>query len=181
MHNVNNNSVWYYIYILYIYSKYRNIGPNTSTFQCLNGFVRGSCPVRGPFSCTWKSCCGIISMVGEHGIWRDRVGLLCGSFSATSSTTNEDAHIGKPSMSFNISCLLDFKSSLGSIWSMPNCLDCYDGSTWLPPMALATDTYSYLLSLEGLFCPGYVCLILLHLPFPFEHVRTRSNNFGGMV
>ena len=51
------------------------------------------------------------------------------------------------------------------IRSIPNCLDCYAGSRWLPQMTLATDTY--LLSLEGLFCPGYVHWV-------FEHVQTTS-------
>ena len=128
-----------YIYMLHLYQLYKYWSPSNYTkrpckWLCPEAPIF-STPVRGPFRCTWKSCCWGTQQSGhikafhgsgflhrfpilrhQHGAGARDIGTRMGSFCrfrATSNTANEDAHIGKPSrMSFNLFCLLDLKSGL---------------------------------------------------------------------
>ena len=126
--------IYIYIYICYIYVNYTNSGLQTTIPKDhANGFVRRprffSTPCERPLPLHLK-----VLLLGHPTIWAHQsipwqwlpaslphpeASAWCGSTGYRDQdgiNTNEDAHIGKPSrMSFNLFCLLDFKSNLGSV------------------------------------------------------------------
>ena len=80
----------------------------------------------------------------DIGTYRDQDGI----------TTNEDAHIGKPSrMSFNLFCLLDFTSNLGSVWSS----DLFQ-IVWIATLGV-DDCHKWLLPRIHTYCPSKACFV----------------------